>query len=76
MIAKFLIVSGIALILASVFAIGGEIYRNSTTAAGGSAGIGAFGGLTFLFALLFIFASLAVLIVGLVKFFREKRLRK
>jgi hypothetical protein len=76
MTAKILIVSGVVLILASVIAIGGEIYRNSTTGAGGRSGMGAFGGPTLLFALLFIFVGLTVLVVGVVKFFREKNPRK
>lgn len=72
MTAKNLIVSGVALILASIIAIGGEIYRNLSIGAGGRSGIGAFGGITLQFALLFVFVGLAVMVVGLLEFFKEK----
>jgi hypothetical protein len=80
MTAKNLIVSGVALILASVIAIGGEIYRNSSIGAGGTSGIGAVGGITLSFSLLFILVGLAALFVGLamglIKLYKEKNPRK
>ena len=75
MIAKILIATGTLMIFASVIAIGGGIYRSfSSMKTNGSAGIGAVGsGLPLaLVSNIFVFVGLAVLIIGLVKFFKEK----
>ena len=75
MISKILIACGIVIILASLIGIGGGIYSSfQAMKANESAGIGAVGsGLQFaLVSNILVFLGLAILAIGLVKFFKEK----
>ena len=70
MLSKNLILSGIVITLAGVIGIALGIIGNFPTM-GVHAAMGALG-LSFVLSIFLVFVGLAVLIIGLVKFFREK----
>lgn len=75
MISKLLIVGGVVIILSGIIGIGGGIYYSfQAMQFSESAGIGAVGsGLLFaLVSNILIFVGLAIMAVGLVKFYRER----
>ena len=74
MFAKILIGTGAFAIFASIFDVAWDIYQ--ATRFNKSAGIGAVGGALLSGLVILFFAGLPVLVIGIIKFYRDKRLEK